>query len=115
MFITICRKSEVHKVCEDHKISHVISTLDPYDKITAPSFVDGHLLLNFDDIEYDDDQYSPKAEHVAEILEWSSQLKDDDRLLVHCWAGVSRSTALALAIWIQKHGDYSGNITIKVL
>lgn len=107
MFITICRKSEVYQVCKDQNITHIISTLDPGDRITAPHYIDGHLLLTFDDIEFKGDKFSPMPEHVAEILEWSSQLKDEDRLLVHCWAGVSRSTALALAIWIQHHGkDY---------
>lgn len=107
MFITICRKAEVYQVSNDHKISHIISTLDPGDSIKPPNYIKDHLLLTFDDIEYADDKYSPKAEHVAEILEWSSHLTHEDRLLVHCWAGVSRSTALALAIWIQHHGrDY---------
>lgn len=107
MFITICRKSEVYKVCEDQNITHIISTLDPGDRITAPSYITDHLLLTFDDIEEPNEKYSPKLEDVAEILEWSRKLKDEDRVLIHCWAGVSRSTALALAVWIQHHGkDY---------
>jgi len=107
MFITISRKSDVYRVANEDKISHILSALDPGDHIKAPTFIKDHLLLNFDDIEDTDSKYSPKPEHVAEILEWTHALKDSDRLLIHCWAGISRSTALALAVWIQKHGkDY---------
>ena len=107
MFITISRKADVYNVANDHKITHILSTLDPGDTIKAPTYIKDHLLYNFDDIEISQSTYSPKPEHVAEILEWSHNLTHDDRLLVHCWAGISRSTALGLAIWVQKHGkDY---------
>ena len=108
MFITISRKSDVYRVANELNISHILSALDPGDHIKPPSSIKDHLLLNFDDIENGDTKYSPKLEHVSEILEWTHGLEDTDRLLIHCWAGISRSTALALAVWIQKHGkDYN--------
>ena len=110
MFITITNKRSVPYIVSDHKITHLLSTLDPGDTIKTPMEImkaEHHLLLNFLDVEKPHYDLEPKAEHVAEVLEWAHDLKEEDRLLVHCFAGISRSTALALAIWIMKHGtDY---------
>lgn len=48
----------------------------------------------------------PTAQHLEEILQFTQNLGDDDRLLVHCFAGQSRSTAVAIGILIQHSLDY---------
>ena len=74
-----------------------------------------HLLLRFDDsdIENDEEMFqsikgwrqvqSPRKQQVAIALAFTKDLKDGDRLLVHCTAGKSRSTAIGIAALIQ-HG-----------
>jgi predicted protein tyrosine phosphatase len=53
----------------------------------------------------DTDAYdAPRKDQVAHVLSWVLHLPKDARLLVHCVGGVSRSTAMALAIKIQEHG-----------
>ena len=107
MFIILSPKRLVHQVTADYKITHILSMLDHGDTIRTPMEIlkpENHLLLNFLDTEKPQDRRGPMAEDVAEMLEWSHNLKDTDRLLVHCFAGISRSTAMALAIWVQKHG-----------
>ena len=37
-------------------------------------------------------------------MDWTGKLPDGSRLLIHCEAGVSRSTAVALAGLVQQHG-----------
>ena len=45
----------------------------------------------------------PTLEHIQDILKFTASLKSTDKLLVHCTAGISRSTAVAAGILCQ-HG-----------
>lgn len=45
----------------------------------------------------------PTPEHLVMALDFTKDLTDDDRLLVHCFAGQSRSTAISIGILID-HG-----------
>lgn len=61
-----------------------------------------HLVLGFDDVEYEDG-YGPKEDHVKRILDHietrlqALQLDRPAKVLIHCYAGISRSTAAAIA------------------
>ena len=50
--------------------------------------------------------YSPNQHTIEQILYFSSLLTEEDDILVHCWAGKSRSTAAALVILYDKLRDY---------
>ena len=86
-----------------------VSLLDP----DNPQFHFGdedHLVLRFEDAEEQDKGHSwskdwvfPSSDHLEEVLDFTKDLTEDDNLLVHCHAGVSRSTAVALAVCLQ-HG-----------
>jgi predicted protein tyrosine phosphatase len=45
----------------------------------------------------------PTMAHFLACMNFSLDFKDDDNVLIHCHAGVSRSTAIAIAVLIQ-HG-----------
>lgn len=63
-----------------------------------------HLHVIFDDIARPMVGYiHPTEEHLAEIFEFSKDFTEDDHVLVHCHAGISRSAAIAIGICIQ-HG-----------
>lgn len=64
-----------------------------------------HLCLYFDDTErHDDAEWQAVSPwHIQRVLAHTADLRDDDRLLVNCKAGKSRSTAMAIGIMIQ-HG-----------
>ena len=65
---------------------------------------DHHLIVDVDDIHSVSCEGNPAtSEMIREVLAHTCDLKDDDRLLVHCFAGQSRSTALMIGILIQ-HG-----------
>jgi predicted protein tyrosine phosphatase len=51
------------------------------------------------------DCYSPNEHTIDEILYFSSLLTEEDDVLIHCWAGKSRSTAAALIILYDKLKD----------
>jgi predicted protein tyrosine phosphatase len=65
---------------------------------------DIHLIVYMSDItEEKQNHIHPQRHHVNDILDFTKDLNDDDRLLVHCHQGMSRSTATAIGIVIQ-HG-----------
>lgn len=63
-----------------------------------------HLIVGFDDVEQDWGRYkAPTIEDIQLILDFTKNQKNQDcKLLVHCHAGISRSTAMAMAIWVQQ-------------
>lgn len=114
--ITVCGLEELHGHCE-RGVSHVLSIMDPD---LAPPPVFGafgehvRLDLRFDDvIEVGQGKQAPQREHVEAILGFGRDLLAEGRdgsgahLLVHCHAGVSRSTAAMALILAQARPDRS--------
>lgn len=49
--------------------------------------------------------FAPSSAMVADVLRWAASLRAQDRVLLHCEAGVSRSAALAYAILCMHAGE----------
>ena len=63
------------------------------------------LVLCFDDISQPVDNYIlPAEKHILEALEFSNKIGNGS-LLIHCFAGVSRSSGIALAIIARALGQ----------
>lgn len=106
--ITICGLNEIAG-CFDARHTHAISILDPETE-EPQSFsalaVDNLLRLRFHDvIEHQPAIAPPDVGHIAAILNFGAGLKGHaaPRLLIHCHAGISRSTAAAI-ILLSNHG-----------
>jgi predicted protein tyrosine phosphatase len=105
--LTVCGIEEIDSHC-DAGVSHVLSILDP--GWPAPPFggygEHARLELRFNDvIEADVAGEPPSSDHVARVLEFGRSLHDGAHLLVHCHAGVSRSTAAMSLIVAQARPD----------
>jgi predicted protein tyrosine phosphatase len=104
--ITICGIPEI----EEHSasgITHILSIHDP-DLADPPEFAGfpphRRLSLRFHDIiEEQAKLVAPTRADVARLLEFGGEIGDAPRahLLIHCHAGVSRSTAAAALILAQ--------------
>lgn len=83
----------------------IISLIDKTDGRFLDHAGDHHLIRYFDDIETNSTREwkAPDIDDVTAILAHSADLNPDDKILVHCRAGKSRSTATMIAILIQ-HG-----------
>ena len=65
-----------------------------------------HLRLRFHDITLPmPDRVMPAAEHVREFLRFLDGWDENDVLLIHCRAGISRSTAAAYIAACYLHPD----------
>lgn len=104
--LTICSKKQVDTRVEDVNATHLISLLDPDDRIKRPLSIkkDNHLELWFEDDLDETLCHAPRLWHCEHILEFGSRLPKDNRTVVHCFGGIARSSAAALALYIQKHG-----------
>lgn len=102
--LTICAKHQVRKTVKRFEATHLISLVDPGDRMPRPHRIarGNQLVLQFDDVDDPALPDAPQREHLDRALSWVDRLPETARLVVHCTAGVSRSTALAYALLCQK-------------
>ena len=96
--IFVCPLSEVEATIEAHKPSHLVSLLDLESMIQTPSAIksENHLKLAMNDISAPRQGYeTPNHAHVEQLIEFISNWPQTSPMLIHCWAGISRSTAAA--------------------
>ncbi len=107
--LTVCGIEELGGFCEARP-THVLSILDPEWPVPEAFGQFGEhekLELRFHDvIEELPGQVRPREEHVAALLAFGRDLMaeppQDAHLLVHCHAGISRSTA-AMTLILAQH------------
>ena len=96
--IHVCSLARLHETVEDTGARHVVSLLGDEDKIDRPSCIapENHLWLRLHDISAPLDGYiMPDEPHVAELLTFVRGWDRRAPLVVHCFMGISRSTASA--------------------
>ncbi len=108
--VTICGIPELDEHCATG-VTHVLSILDP-EWPDPPAFAGfaphRRLALRFHDIiEPTPDRLPPSRDDVERLLAFGRELGEPagSHLLVHCHAGVSRSTAAAALILAQAYPD----------
>ena len=98
--IIVCPLNKAQALIGEHAASHAVSLLGPETphqnfKGIAPH---QHLKLTFHDISQPMDGYSPPSPKDAErLIAFLESWPRDNPMLIHCWAGISRSTATAYA------------------
>ncbi len=103
MRVFISAKDDVERMVQNHAITHIISLLDPDDFFWFDSVKHiPRLLLSCEDVLDDDAKNAPSIDQVKNLLSFAAALPADAKVLVHCFGGVSRSTAAAAAIITQK-------------
>jgi predicted protein tyrosine phosphatase len=84
-----------------HRPSHVLTLLSPghEDNAHHESPFEQHLQLYFHDIvEAREGLIAPDRRTVGAILDFARNWTDARPMLIHCWAGISRSSAAAYMI-----------------
>ncbi len=88
--------------------SHLVSIIQPEFQPDTPFEIapDNHLRVQVHDIsEPVAGSIPPGEEHIRELIDFLHDWPADAPLLVHCYAGISRSTATALIARVVKTGD----------
>jgi predicted protein tyrosine phosphatase len=106
MTIIVCGLSDVAAVLAARRPSHLVTLLDPASMIATPEGLDAarHLKLSVNDIaEPAEGLVVPSEQVVADLLAFAAAWDESAPMLVHCWAGVSRSTASAFVIACERN------------
>jgi predicted protein tyrosine phosphatase len=96
--IYVAPLSLVATTVEDVRVSHLVTLINGDTLVPTPPSItpDRHLRLGMNDIsEPSAGLVLPCEEHVAELVQFALDWDRKAPLLIHCWAGISRSTAAA--------------------
>jgi len=94
--IHVCSLARLHKTVEATGARHVVTLLKDIDLVRRPDVIipNNHLILGVDDITEPLDGYvAPADEHLTRLIEFVRGWDRTKPLVVHCYAGISRSTA----------------------
>lgn len=108
--ILVTPLSAVPDVIRSRKPSHLVTLLSPEHMIETPRGFpeDRHLRLGVNDVvDVNAGEHPPARVHVEELLSFTRRWPAEDPILVHCWAGVSRSMAATYAILCDRLGPGS--------
>jgi predicted protein tyrosine phosphatase len=119
MTLLVCPLGQVEAARALHRPSHLISLLSPTSSVeTWPAVEPGEagLRLAFHDIaEPRPGLIAPDAAMVGQLLTFAEAWDGARPMLVHCWAGVSRSTAAAFIIACQRAPEGSEQAIAEAL
>jgi predicted protein tyrosine phosphatase len=94
--IHVCSLARLHETVAATRARHVVTLLKDTDLVQRPCGIsaENHLILGMDDISSPLEGYiAPADEHVAKLLAFVRSWDRAAPLVMHCYAGISRSTA----------------------
>lgn len=90
-----------------YRPSHVVTLLAPEHMIATPHGFERerHLRLGMHDVaDVGSSDCAPCANHVQSLIEFGRSWNAQAPMLVHCWAGISRSMAAAYIVLCDRLG-----------
>ena len=96
--IHVCSLARLHETVATTGARHVVSLLAREANLMRPAAIaaENHLWLQLHDISTPLDGYvTPQTEHVEQLIAFVRRWPRETPLVMHCYAGVSRSTAAA--------------------
>jgi predicted protein tyrosine phosphatase len=96
MTLYVCSLAAIPDVAAQTGASHMLTVISAGTEVVRPASIapENHLFLEFNDITAPaQGLVPPSPAHVERILEFGRSWDQKAPMIVHCWAGVSRSTA----------------------
>lgn len=103
--IIVSGLAEVPALILRRRPSHLVTLLDPATMIETPAGMapERHLKLGVNDIAEPTEGLIPPDETVvARLLAFGAGWDETAPMLIHCWAGISRSTASAFTLACER-------------
>jgi predicted protein tyrosine phosphatase len=94
--IHVCSLARLYGTIDETGARHIVTLLRRTDRVVRPVHIasENHLILGVDDICDPMDGYMcPAEEHVGRLIDFASRWDRTSPMVVHCFAGISRSTA----------------------
>ena len=108
MTLIVCGLAEVPAIIAARAPSHMITLLDAASMIETPAGLppNHHLRLSVNDIaEPTEGLILPSADLVHRLLAFGRAWDARTPMIVHCWAGISRSSASAFILACDRNPD----------
>jgi predicted protein tyrosine phosphatase len=96
--VHVCPLAAIHDIVTEAGASHLMTVINAHTPVDTPPLIapGRHLKILINDISVPQEGLvHPKPEHIDEILRFARDWDHAGPLVVHCWAGISRSTAAA--------------------
>ena len=107
-YLTVCSLARINQTADRHAPSHMLTAIAGGTEVPRPPSIEptNHLDLRFNDIAVATEGLTPPAEsHVRDIIDFARGWDRTAPMLIHCFAGVSRSTASAYMIALALDPD----------
>jgi predicted protein tyrosine phosphatase len=94
--IHVCSLARLHETVLHSGALHIVSLLKHRDRVERPEHIleKNHLVLGMDDISTPLEGYViPSEQHVDKLIEFVREWDRAKPIVMHCYAGISRSTA----------------------
>jgi len=98
--IHVCSLAALPETVRLTGASHVLTVMANVEQVARPATIlaENHLKVSMDDITEELEGFvAPSEHHVAQVLAFVRGWSRTAPLVVHCYAGISRSTASAFA------------------
>ena len=98
--IHVCSLAALATTVQATGASHILTVMGDISRVQRPASVleANHLMISMDDISEPADGFvAPSEQHIERVLTFVRGWDRQAPLVVHCWAGISRSTASAFA------------------
>ncbi|MEZ5774693.1 MAG: protein tyrosine phosphatase [Hyphomicrobiaceae bacterium] len=96
--VHVCSLARMPSLVEGLRASHLMSLIREQGAVERPLSIaeENHLRLDMNDIDAPRiDLVHPNEQHVAALIAFAQAWHQQAPLVIHCWAGISRSTAAA--------------------
>jgi predicted protein tyrosine phosphatase len=90
--------SQIAATVSSARASHLVSLINDGTRVVRPESIasSNHLFLGINDIvEAQEGMVLPGEEHVRRLLDFANAWQRESPMVIHCYAGISRSTAAA--------------------
>ena len=101
MTLIVCGLADLPGLVAARRPSHVVTLLSPESMIETPEgiYAERHLRIGINDIAAPmDGMVCPDESVVERLIAFGETWDEASPMIVHCWAGISRSTASAFTL-----------------
>lgn len=115
--VLISPYSAIDSTIRRYRPSHLVSLMvEPHVQTPAAIQTGCHLRLCIHDVtEPGDGITCPEHSHISSLLDFTRSWGRSSPILIHCWAGISRSTAAAYIVLCDLHAAGDEQRLAKVL
>lgn len=107
-YLVVSSLAELPATVAQHGARDLVTLINADTAVPRPTGIvaERHLFLGFNDIaEPVDGMIAPSGDHIDDLLTFGRRWDREKPLAIHCWAGISRSTAAAFILALAINPD----------